>query len=140
MTYTIDSVLETWNDSSDYGIRFRALTKEDQQSEVKVLNKEADKGMKDLMKMKLLAGNYTQLLADKLRDHLCGSRVEPRAMFHSVPKSTNVRHENPSFISVGEWVEVDGDRSPGFNSEGGIAVVINVHDDFTDVKQVTTNA
>jgi hypothetical protein len=55
-------------------------------------------------------------------------------MFHSVPETTNVRLANPSFISVGEWAEVDADRSPGFNSEGGIAVVINVHDDFTDVK------
>jgi hypothetical protein len=27
-------------------------------------------------------------------------------------------------VSVGDWVEVDGDRSPGWNSEGGIAVVI----------------
>jgi hypothetical protein len=134
MTYTVEGVLETWNDTSDYGICFRALTKEEQQSEVQVLNKSAAKGMKGLMKMKMLAGNYKKLLADKLREHLCGSRVAPATMFHCVPKTTNVRLENPSFISVGEWVEVDSDRSPGFNSKGGIAVVINVHDDFADVK------
>ncbi len=39
-------------------------------------------------------------------------------------------------LSVGEWVEVDADRTPGWNSEGGIAVIINVHDNFADVKQV----
>jgi hypothetical protein len=133
-TYTVDGVLKTWNETSDYGIRFRVLTKEEQLSEVQVLNKGADKGMKGLMKMKLLAGNYKKLLADKLREHLCGSRVEPASMFHSVPKTTNIRLENPSFISIGGWVEADSDRSPGFNSEGGIAVVINVHDDFADVK------
>jgi hypothetical protein len=38
------------------------------------------------------------------------------------------------FLSVGEWVEVDADRTPGWNSEGGIAVIINVHDNFADVK------
>jgi len=38
----------------------------------------------------------------------------------------------------GEWVEVDADRSPGFNSEGGIAVIISVHDNFADVKYVLT--
>jgi hypothetical protein len=39
-----------------------------------------------------------------------------------------------NFISVGEWVEVDADRTPGFNSEGGIAVIKNVHDDLANVK------
>ena len=39
-----------------------------------------------------------------------------------------------NFISVGEWVEVNADRTPGFNSEGGIAVIINVQDDLADVK------
>ncbi len=33
-----------------------------------------------------------------------------------------------------EWVEVDADRTPGYNSEGGIAVIIHVHDDLADVK------
>jgi hypothetical protein len=137
MTYTVDGVLETWNDASDYGIRFRALSTAEQLSEVQVLNKGADKGMKGLMKMKLLATNYKSLLADKMREHLSGSIVPPIEMFQCVPKTTNVLL-NPSFISVGEWVEVDADRRPGFNSEGGIAVVINVHDDFSDVKYVLT--
>jgi hypothetical protein len=37
---------------------------------------------------------------------------------------------------VGEWVEVDADRTPGYNSEGGIAVVIAVADALVDVKYV----
>ncbi len=35
---------------------------------------------------------------------------------------------------------MDSDRTPGFNSEGGIAVVINVHDDFADVTCVAIPA
>ncbi len=58
----------------------------------------------------------------------------PSEMFHSPPKSVALVTSNPSFISVGEWVEVDADRTPGFNSEGGIAVIINVHDALADVK------
>ncbi len=136
-TYTVEGVLETWNDASEYGIRFRALSTAEQISEVQVLNKGADKGMKGLMKMKQLATNYKTLLADKMREHLTGCIVKPIQMFQCVPKTANVLL-NPRFISVGEWVEVDADRSPGFNSEGGIAVVINVHDDFSDVKYVLT--
>ena len=55
-------------------------------------------------------------------------------MFHAAPKSMNFVTADPSFISVGEWVEVDADRTPGYNSEGGIAVIISVHDDLVDVK------
>jgi hypothetical protein len=136
MTYTVEGVLETWNDTTEYGISFRAMTVEEQQSEVKVLNKGAAKGMKGIMKTKLLAVHYKKVLADKLREHLSGSRVAPASMFHCAPKTYNVELVNLSFISVGEWVEVDSDRTPGFNSEGGIlvAVVISVHDDFADVK------
>jgi hypothetical protein len=35
---------------------------------------------------------------------------------------------------VGEWVEVDADRTPRYNSEGGIAVVVAVADALVDVK------
>ena len=39
-----------------------------------------------------------------------------------------------TFLSIGKWVEVDADRTPGWNSEGGIAVFINVNDGLADVK------
>ena len=47
---------------------------------------------------------------------------------------------NLKFLSVGEWVEVDADRTPGYNSEGGIAVIISVHDDLADVKYVSNTS
>jgi hypothetical protein len=46
----------------------------------------------------------------------------------------NLQFLNPEFLSVGEWVEVDADRTPGWNSEGGIGVVVSVQDAFADVK------
>ena len=55
-------------------------------------------------------------------------------MFHSSPKTVNLISSNLNFLSVGEWVEVDADRTPGYNSEVGIAVIISVHDDLADVK------
>jgi hypothetical protein len=59
-------------------------------------------------------------------------------MFHDSPKTISITLSNPNFLSVGEWVEVDADRTPGYNSEGGIAVIISVHDNFADVKYVLT--
>jgi hypothetical protein len=134
--YNIEAVLLALNDTTDYGISFRGMTVQGQQAEVLLLNKGAAKGMKGLIKNKLLVVHYKTLVADKLKEHLVQCRVMPSEMFHSAPKSVNLVTSNPYFISVGEWVEVDADRTPGFNSEGGIlvAVIINVHDVLADVK------
>jgi hypothetical protein len=55
-------------------------------------------------------------------------------MFHAAPATRTSILQDVNFISVGEWVEVDGDRSVGYNSEGGIAVIIKVEDNLADVK------
>jgi hypothetical protein len=69
-------------------------------------------------KTKMLASNYKKVVEEKLREHIVQCRMAPAAMFHSAPKINSLMTTNPSFISVGEWVEVDADRWPGFNSEG----------------------
>ncbi len=99
-----------------------------QSKEVEHLNKGAAKGMKGTIKTKILASNFKTIVAEKLRDH-----IEVK-MFHTHPKTMSLITTNLSFLSVGEWVEVDADRTPGFNSEGRIAVIISVHDDLADVK------
>jgi hypothetical protein len=138
MCYTVDGVMTTWNDTTEYGTSFRNLTIEEQQAEVRQLNKGAEKQMKGIVKNKLITVNYTSLVADKLREHLSASRVTQLAMFHVSPKTISITLSNPNFLSVGEWVEVDADRSPGYNSKGGIAVIVNVHDNLADVKYVLT--
>lgn len=87
-----------------------------------------------MIKTKLLSSNFKAVVEEKLREHIVQCRMAPTAMFHSAPKISSLLTTNPSFISVGEWVEVDADRTPGFNSEGGIAVIISVQDDLADVK------
>ncbi len=69
-----------------------------------------------------------------MRSHLIESRLPLDSMFHAPEKSRNSVLGNPNFYSVGEWVEVDADRTPGYNSEGGIAVIISVQDNCADVK------
>jgi hypothetical protein len=138
MSYSIERVLSTWSETTDYGQSFRAMDEEGKRTEVANLNKGAAKGMKDIIENKLLVVHYKQLVADKLRQYLSDSRVSQLSMFHSAPKTTSMSIANLKFLSVGEWVEVDADRTPGFNSEGGIAVIVSVHDDFVDVKYVLT--
>ncbi len=133
---TIDGVLQRWSEVTEYGIAFRGMTMDEQTLEVLRLNKDSVKGMKGIIKSKLLGNNYNKVIAEKLRDHISASRVIPTAMFHPSPKNIQMVTSNIKFLSVGEWVEVDVDRTPGYNSEGGIAVIISVHDDLADVKYV----
>jgi hypothetical protein len=133
-TYTEESVLENWSESTEYGAAFRNMNTEERLAEIVVLNKGAAKGLKGIIKSKMLVKHYKNLIADKLRDHIASCRVDPAAMFHAAPKNVTLVTSDINFISVGEWVEVDADRTPGFNSEGGIAVIINVHDALVDVK------
>ncbi len=134
--HTVESVLQTFSESTEYGRTFRGLKSEEQQAEVAVLNKGAAKGLKGLVKNTLLDTQYKKLIEDKMRQHLIDSRTPQASMVHCVPKFATAITSDPKFLSVGEWVEVDSDRTPGYNSEGGIAVIIAVHDDLADVKYV----
>ena len=82
----------------------------------------------------MLDVNFKAVVAAKMQAYLGESRMRLTSMFHVASTNMNVVLLNPSFISVGEWVEVDADRTPGYNSEGGIAVVIAVADALVDVK------
>ena len=61
-------------------------------------------------------------------------RVEDKDMFRKAAPVNSARMVGASAVSVGDWVEVDGDRSPGWNSEGGIAMVIATANSCADVK------
>ncbi len=136
MIYTNDIVLQQWGETTEYGQSFRLLNEEQQSVEVALLNKGSAKSMKNIIKTKLIHVHYEKVVEDKLRKYLSEGRVSQDSMFRSAPKLCNGVRANLKFLSVGEWVEVDGDRSPGYNSEGGIGVITNVHDDFADVKLV----
>ena len=134
LRYTVDIVLATWNEENDYGKSFRAMKFEDQEADVKRLNMGTTKGLKGVIKKKLLDVNYKAVVTAKMQAYLGQSRMPLTFMFHVPPSTLNAVLLNPSFISVGEWVEVDADRSPGYNSEGGVAVVVAVADALVDVK------
>jgi hypothetical protein len=75
-SHTVNSVLATWDETSEYGKAFRAMAEEDRTKEVLLLNKGSAKGMKGMIKNKVLSSNFKLVVADKLRDH------------HSIPHGT----------------------------------------------------
>ena len=42
MSYTVDKILQTWNDESDHGRSFRGMSSEEQQLEIVRMNKGAE--------------------------------------------------------------------------------------------------
>ena len=99
-----------------------------------VLNRGATKGIKSVVKEKILTTKYATLCSDKLQAHLVADRVPVEDMFRKTETLTAVRSVAAALVHVGDWVQVDADRSVGFNSEGGIGVVIAVHENFSDIK------
>jgi hypothetical protein len=73
-----------------------------------------------------------------MRVYFANSCEPQDSMYHSVPTLQLGERANIKFLFVGEWVEVDADRASGFNSEGGIGVIVAVYDDLSDAKYVLT--
>jgi len=132
--HTTESVLETYKEDTEYGQSFRRMPPSEQRAEVQRLNRGANKGTTIAIKSKVLVEKYKHVCADKMREHLSTTRTQPALVFRAAPPSRASLLLSPTFLSVGEWVEVDADRTPGWNSEGGIGVVIAVQDSFADVK------
>jgi hypothetical protein len=134
-SFTVADVLTTWTDASDFGAAFRSMNEADQKKELAQINLGAAKGIKGAVKTKVLKAQYKDLMGKKMQEYIKGNMVQGKDMFRAnVVSYRAAQILRPGFLSVGEWVEVDADRTPGWNSEGGIAVIINAHDNYADVK------
>ena len=133
-TYTTDSVLLEFGEDDAFGQEYRKLDVEAKKKAVEKLNAGATKGIKSVVKTNVLTTKYSSLCSEKLMEHLLATRVDVVDMFRLAPPRPTTRTIAAAAVSVGDWVQVDADRSTGWNSEGGIALVIAVHDSFSDVK------
>jgi hypothetical protein len=137
-TFTVDSVLESFKETTEYGASFRSMTTETQAMEVIRLNKGAVSGMKGAIRKQRIDVQFKTLVADRMKEFLIENRTQPQNMFRTITPPRLLQKLQLRFLSIGEWVEVDADRTPGWNSEGGIAVIISVNDGLADVKYVLT--
>ena len=133
-TFSIESVLESFKESTDYGASFRSMDVEAQKLEVVRLNKGAATGMKGAIRKQRIDVQFKSLVSEKLKAHLKANRTDQKNMFRTITQPRTLQKLQLKFLSVGEWVEVDADRTPGWNSEGGIAVIVGVNDGLADVK------
>ncbi len=69
---------------------------------------------------------------------LQGSIVCVEDMVHRPKPKHEVISSGVAILRVGEWVEVEHDFSPGHNSGGGVDVIMDVTDDFCEVKYVVS--
>jgi len=133
-TYSKESVLEEFDEDTEFGQEYRKMDDSEKKAALNVLNRGATKGIKTVVKAKILTTKYSTLCSEKLKAHLMEERVPIDKMFQ-VAKSTSIaRSSHAALVHVGDWVQVDADRSIGFNSEGGIGMVIAVNDNFSDIK------
>jgi hypothetical protein len=133
-TFSIESVIESFKDTTEYGASFRSMTAEEQQTEVVRLNKGAATGTKGAIRKQRIDVQFKTLVNEKMKAFIIANRTEQACMFRNVVQPRILHKSQLKFLSVGEWVEVDADRTPGWNSEGGIAVIVGVNDGLADVK------
>ncbi len=69
-----------------------------------------------------------------MRDYYILNRADQQSMFRAVTQPRSLQRLQLKFLSIGECVEVDADRTPGWNSEGGIGVIANATDGLADIK------
>ncbi len=137
-TFTVDGVFSAFPPNTEYGITFRAMCDDDQKLEVIRLNKGAASGMKGAIRKLRIDVQHKDLVSEKMKAFIVSSRTEQGSMFRAIPQTRVMQSMQIKFLSVGEWVEVQGDISPGWNTEGGIGVITKVTDGLADVKYVLT--
>ncbi len=133
-TFSVDSIMTSFKDTTEYGQSFRCMTSEQQTTEVVRLNKGAAIGMKAAIKNQRITSQFKDVVTDKMKEYVIHNRTQPTEMFRAFTASRVLHHMKLSHISVGEWVDVAADITPGWNSEGGIGVIIKITDSLVDVK------
>ncbi len=68
---------------------------------------------------------------------LVGMRVSVNDMIHArVEVKPDITFTGSAGLTVGDWVEIEHDFSPGVNSGGGIGIITGIVDNFSHVKYI----
>ena len=64
-------------------------------------------------------------------------RVDVKDMVHSkVDVKPDITFTGTAGLTVGDWVEVEHDFSPGVNSGGGVGIITKIVENFSQVKYI----
>ncbi len=100
-TFSIESVLESFQDTTEYGAAFRSMTADAQQTEVVRLNKGAASGMKGAIRKQRIDTQFKEVVSEKMKAFFIGNRTEPKSMIRHVVQARNLHKLQLKFLSVG---------------------------------------
>ncbi len=75
-TFSVESIMTSFKDTTEYGQSFRKMTSEEQTSEVLRLNKGAASGMKGAIKKQRIQSQFKELVTDKMKEYLIQNRTQ----------------------------------------------------------------
>ncbi len=110
-TYFKGSVLVEFGEDSEFGKEYRKMDADERTPTLDVLNRGASKGIKTVVKVKVLTTKYSTLCNDKLKAHLLAERVPVETMFRVAETLPLARSASAALVHVGDWVHVDADRT-----------------------------
>ncbi len=67
-TFSVESILTSFKDTTEYGQSFRTMTSEEQTTEVVRLNKGAAVGMKAAIKKQRITSQFKDVVTDKMKE------------------------------------------------------------------------
>ncbi len=100
-TFSIESVFDSFKESTEYGASFRSMDVEAQKLEVVRLNKGAATGMKGAIRKQRIDVQFKSLVSEKLKAHLIANRTEQKNMFRTITQPRILQKLQLKFLSGG---------------------------------------
>jgi hypothetical protein len=101
-TFTVAGVLLSFKEKTEYGAAFRAMSNNEQLSEVERLNKGVVIGMKGAIRKQRIHSEYKDVVAEKMKDYVIANRTPDSKMFRTVQSSALIQRLQVTRLSVGE--------------------------------------
>ncbi len=80
---------------------------------------------------------YTDMIREAPKTRLESSRIDIKDMVHvKVEIKKDITFTGTAGLTVGDWVEIEHDFSPGVNSGGGVAIITSIVENFSHVKYI----
>jgi hypothetical protein len=77
------------------------------------------------------------LIASAQKNRLEALRVPVNAMIHpKIDVKPDITLTGAAGLTVGDWVEVEHDFTPGINSGGGVGIITGIVENFSNVKYI----
>lgn len=113
------------------------MTAEEQASLTTTAGKSILQQAKKGLRVQAFKTKYTDLIREAQKIRLQNSRIDVKDMVHvKIETKREITFTGTAGLTVGDWVEIEHDFSPGNNSGGGVAIITSIVDNFSTVKYI----